>query len=385
MKKIVILGATGSIGDSTIALIRKFSKQYQIVGAATNTSVSKLFNIADELDIPYLHIMDDPAYKSSKKLSTKAKVESSMTSLLEFLANADYDLLIAAMVGNIGLLPVLEAIKANKTIALANKETLVSGGHLVQELLKKHPKSSILPVDSEHSAIFQCLRGESKKEVKNIWLTASGGSFRNKSLEDMKSISVKDALTHPNWDMGAKITIDSSSMMNKGLEVIEARWLFDCKFDQIKVVVHPQSIIHSAVEFQDNSFIAQMGQPDMTVPISFALSYPNRNTLNHLKPLDLTTLGSLQFEAPDLTRFPCLKLAFLAGKTGHSAPTVLNAANEVAVDLFLKQKIQFLDIPKLIKNSLSHFKVYKSPNLDKILEIDNETRIYIRNNYEDIL
>jgi 1-deoxy-D-xylulose-5-phosphate reductoisomerase len=289
------------------------------------------------------------------------------------------------MVGNIGLLPVMEAIKADKTIALANKETLVSGGHLVQELLTKHPKSSILPVDSEHSAIFQCLRGESHKELKNIWLTASGGSFRRMPLEDMKNISVKEALTHPNWDMGAKITVDSSSMMNKGLEVIEAKWLFDCHMDQIQVVVHPQSIIHSAVEFQDNSFIAQMGHPDMTVPISFALSYPKRHKLDQLPALDLRTLGSLELEAPDFERFPCLRLAFEAGRTGHSAPTVLNASNEIAVKLLLEEQIQFLQIPQLIENALTHFKLVESPNLNQILQIDLETRNYIQDNFKAIL
>ncbi|MCJ8346159.1 hypothetical protein MJH12_11510 [bacterium] len=201
----------------------------------------------------------------------------------------------------------------------------------------------------------------------------------------MNNVSLKDALIHPNWDMGAKITIDSSSMMNKGLEVIEARWLFNCRFDQIQVVVHPQSIIHSAVEFEDNSFIAQMGHPDMTVPISFALSYPKRNTLNHLKSLDLRTLGSLQFEAPDFKRFPCLALAFEAGKIGHSAPTVLNASNEIAVELFLAEKIKFLDIPKLIENSLAQFKVCQSPSLQQILQIDEETRKYVRSDYGRIL
>ncbi|MCO4782416.1 MAG: 1-deoxy-D-xylulose-5-phosphate reductoisomerase [Candidatus Cloacimonetes bacterium] len=385
MKKIVILGATGSIGDSTIELVRNFPSQYQIVGITSNTSVDKLFKLQKEFNVPYLHIMDQDAYTSIKNYSSSARVESSMESLLDFIASADYDVIVAAMVGNVGLLPVMEAIKADKIVALANKETLVSGGHLVQDLLKQHPKSSLLPVDSEHSAIYQCLRGESHKELKNIWLTASGGSFREMSLEDMKNISVKDALTHPNWDMGAKITIDSSSMMNKGLEVIEAKWLFDCTMDQIQVVVHPQSIVHSAVEFQDNSFIAQMGHPDMTVPISFALSYPQRHCLNHLEALDLRTLGSLQFHAPDFERFPCLGLAFEAGRIGHSAPTVLNASNEIAVKLLLQEKIQFLQIPQLIKNALSKFEVISFPNLEQILKIDLETRHYILDNYQDIL
>lgn len=385
MKRIVILGATGSIGDSTIELVRNFPDQYQIVGATSNTSVDKLLNLQQEFNIPYLHIMDETSYNSCDRSKVSAKIESSMDSLLAFLEIGNYDLVVAAMVGNVGLLPVLESIKADKTVALANKETLVSGGHLVQDLLKKHPKSQLLPVDSEHSAIFQCLRGESHKEMKNIWLTASGGSFRNMPLEDMKNISVKEALTHPNWDMGAKITVDSSSMMNKGLEVIEAKWLFNCHMDQIQVVVHPQSIVHSAVEFQDNSFIAQMGHPDMTVPISFALSYPHRHSLSQLPPLDLRSLGSLQFEAPDLEKFPCLRLAFEAGKTGHSAPTVLNAANEIAVQLLLDEHIQFLHIPQLIESALKNFRTIQSPSLKQILHIDQETRQYIYDNYKAII
>lgn len=385
MKKILILGATGSIGDSTIELVRNFPDLYQIVGITANKSVDKLFKLQQEFNIPYLHIMDNEAYNRCDRQSISATIESSMDSLLDYLANANYDIVIAAMVGNIGLLPVMESIKANKIIALANKETLVSGGHLVQDLLLKHPKSSILPVDSEHSAIFQCLRGESHKELKNIWLTASGGSFRQTPIDKMKNISVKQALTHPNWDMGAKITIDSSSMMNKGLEVIEAKWLFNCQMDQIQVVVHPQSIIHSAVEFHDNSFIAQMGYPDMTVPISFALSYPNRHKLDQLPPLDLRTLGSLDLEAPDLEKFPCLRLAFEAGKIGHSAPTVLNASNEIAVQLLLQEKIQFWQVPQLIENALNRFQIIPSPNLKQILQVDLEARNYIQDNFKAIL
>lgn len=278
--------------------------------------------------------------------------------------------------GSVGLFPTLHAIQAGKTIALANKETLVTAGHLVMSAAEQHGVS-ILPVDSEHSAIFQCLQGEKDSEIDRLIITASGGSFRDKTREDLIGVTVEEALNHPNWSMGAKITIDSATMMNKGLEVIEAHWLFDIPFDKIDVVLHRESIIHSMVEFQDTSIKAQLGSPDMRVAIQYALSYPNRLPLPSGKRLNLEDIGKLNFEKMDYTRFHCLKLAYDAGRTGGSLPTVLNAANEAAVNAFLNKKIAFLQIDELIERALDRHNVIKHPDLDTIKEIDQETRVYI--------
>ena len=284
----------------------------------------------------------------------------------------DADILINSVVGMIGLRPTLKAIEAGKTIALANKETLVTGGEIVMNELKKR-NVSMIPVDSEHSAIFQCLQSGKKDEVEKLILTASGGPFRGMSKEDIKKVTLRDALKHPNWNMGRKITIDSATLMNKGLEVIEAKWLFDVDVDKIDVVVHPQSIIHSMVEFVDGSVIAQMGEPDMRVPIQYALTYPNR-AKNHIKKLNLLESNNLTFEAPDRDVFPCLNLAMSSINSGGTMPTVLNASNEIAVEYFLNEKIEFTEIPLIVEESMNLHRNILNPNLDDIINSDRETR-----------
>jgi len=278
-----------------------------------------------------------------------------------------------AVMGSIGLEPTLEAIRSNKTVAIANKETLVTAGHLVMEEANLH-KVRILPVDSEHSAIFQCLQGENPKSISRLLLTASGGSFRDLTRQQLEDVTVERALKHPNWSMGAKITIDSATMMNKGLEVIEAHWLFSVPYEQIDVLLHRESIIHSMVEFRDRSVIAQMGTPDMRIPIQYALSYPERLSFQHSEPLDLLKVGKLHFEQMSFERFPCLKLAFEAGKVGGTMTTVLNAANEEAVSQFLQHKISFLQIEEMIEKALEQHISIKHPSLDTILQVDEETR-----------
>lgn len=282
--------------------------------------------------------------------------------------------------GSIGLEATLAAIKTRKQIAIANKETLVTAGHLVMEAAAKYGVD-LLPVDSEHSAIFQALNGEAHHDINRIILTASGGSFRDKTREELKSVTVADALNHPNWSMGDKITIDSASMMNKGLEVIEAHWLFDIPYDKIDVIQHKESIIHSMVEYADTSVIAQLGTPDMRVPIQYALTYPDRLSLPISKKLDLIEISTLHFSKMDLKRFPCLDFAYQAGKQGGSMPTVLNAANEVAVDLFLREKITFLEIEKVIENALINHTIIPNPDLETINGIDQEIRRQILKSY----
>lgn len=280
------------------------------------------------------------------------------------------------MLGSVGLIPTLKAIEQKKTIALANKETLVTAGHIVKEHAKKYDVP-LLPVDSEHSAIFQALQGEQAKNIERLIITASGGSFRDKTREELESVTVEDALKHPNWSMGAKITIDSATMMNKGLEVIEAHWLFDIPYEQIDVVLHKESIIHSMVEFHDKSVIAQLGTPDMRVPIQYALTYPDRLPLPDAKRLELWEIGSLHFEKADFDRFRCLQFAFESGKIGGTMPTVLNAANEVAVAAFLAGKIPFLAIEDCIEKALTRHQLLKKPSLADIQEVDKDTRGYV--------
>ena len=279
--------------------------------------------------------------------------------------------------GSVGLQPTLNAIEAKKTIAIANKETLVTAGHLVMEAAKRQGVA-ILPVDSEHSAIFQALQGENEKNIERIILTASGGSFRDRTREELGNVTVEEALNHPNWSMGAKITIDSASMMNKGLEVIEAHWLFDLPYEKIDVLLHQESIIHSMVEFHDSSIIAQLGSPDMRVPIQYALTYPDRFPLPSAKRLNLAEIGTLHFKKMDFDRFRCLKLAYEAGKAGGSYPTVLNAANEAAVEAFLTGKITFLQIEDYVENALNQHQMIVKPSLPEIEEIDRKTRNYVQ-------
>ena len=283
--------------------------------------------------------------------------------------------------GSVGVLPTLKAIEMSRTIGIANKDTLVTAGHLVMEKAKQYGVE-LLPVDSEHSAIYQCLQGEDSKSVKKLIITASGGSFRDYTRDMLKGVTREQALNHPNWSMGAKITIDSASMMNKGLEVIEAHWLFDMPYDQIETILHRQSIIHSMVEFEDTSVIAHLGTPDMRIPIQFAMSYPKRIDLKQAKSLNLAEVGTLEFKPMDFERFPCLKMAYEAGRQGGSCPTVLNAANEAAVDLFLKDKISFLEIEDVVYQALASHQKVVSPTLEEILAIDSDVRRQIMTKYK---
>ncbi|PKM95746.1 MAG: 1-deoxy-D-xylulose-5-phosphate reductoisomerase [Firmicutes bacterium HGW-Firmicutes-1] len=371
MKKISILGSTGSIGMQTLEIVDE-NEDIQVYGLTTNTNIERLYQQIQKFKPKVVAVMDE-----KKAMMLKSMVHSEVTvlqgieGLIEVATLSEIDTVVTAVVGMIGLRPTIEAIKASKNIALANKETLVTAGSIIMELAKKH-NVSILPVDSEHSAIFQALKGENAKEIENIWLTASGGPFRGLKTKELEGITLEQALKHPNWSMGHKITIDSATLMNKGLEVIEAKWLFDVSADQIKVVVHPQSIIHSMVEFCDGSVIGQLGLPDMKLPIQYALYYPNRHQ-NSFKRLNLAQIGKLTFEEPDRVTFPCLQLAFDAMNIGGSMPTVLNAANELVVSKFLNKEIGFIEIPKIIDFCMSKHDIINEITLDKILEVQKWT------------
>jgi 1-deoxy-D-xylulose-5-phosphate reductoisomerase len=373
MKKVLILGSTGSIGVNTLNVIRQFPERFSVAALTVNTRIDLLEPQIHEFKPPVVVVKDEKlAEELRKKLTIKCDVLSGIDGLISVAANLDYDILLGAMVGFAGFAPTLEAIKRGKRIALANKETLVVGGEIVTDLCKKH-NSEIIPVDSEHSAIYQCLVGEEINSVNKIILTASGGPFLHHSIEELKSVTVNDALNHPTWRMGNKITIDSASMMNKGLEVIEAHWLFDLTKEKIEVVIHPQSIIHSMVEFVDGSIKAQMGLPDMKLPIQYALGYPERLESNFKKTC-LPDIRTLTFFSPDLEKYECLKLAYQALETAGTAPCVLNAANEIAVDRFLSGDIKFSYIPTLINKTLEKIENHKSPDVDTIFEYDRLAR-----------
>ncbi|WP_270647816.1 1-deoxy-D-xylulose-5-phosphate reductoisomerase [Paeniclostridium hominis] len=379
MKKISILGSTGSIGTQTLDVVRKNRDKFEVVAISANSSINLLLEQIKEFKPRYVAVYNENSAKELKEMipsDIKIEVLSGMEGLITISSLDEIDVLLTAIVGMIGLVPTLEAIKKGKTIALANKETLVTAGQLVMEEAKKR-NVAILPVDSEHSAIFQCLNGESKKEIESIILTASGGPFRGKSKNDLINVTKNEALKHPNWSMGRKISIDSSTLMNKGLEVIEAKWLFDVNSDKIDVVVHPQSIIHSMVQFVDSSIIAQMGCPDMKLPIQYALTYPER-ILNDFERLDFSKLSSLTFEKPDLNTFPCLKLAYDSLNIGGTYSAVLNAANEVLVNEFLEDKIKFYDIPYYIEKTLDAHKSIEKPTLEEILYTDNWSREFVK-------
>ncbi|SCI78551.1 1-deoxy-D-xylulose 5-phosphate reductoisomerase [uncultured Clostridium sp.] len=379
MKKISILGSTGSIGTQTLDVVRKNRDKFEVVAISANSSINLLLEQIKEFKPRYVAVYNENSAKELKEMipsDIKIEVLSGMEGLITISSLDEIDVLLTAIVGMIGLVPTLEAIKKGKTIALANKETLVTAGQLVMEEAKKR-NVAILPVDSEHSAIFQCLNGESKKEIESIILTASGGPFRGKSKNDLINVTKNEALKHPNWSMGRKISIDSSTLMNKGLEVIEAKWLFDVNPDKIDVVVHPQSIIHSMVQFVDSSIIAQMGCPDMKLPIQYALTYPER-ILNDFERLDFSKLSSLTFEKPDLNTFPCLKLAYDSLNMGGTYSAALNAANEVLVNEFLEDKIKFYDIPYYIEKTLDAHKSIEKPTLEEILYTDNWSREFVK-------
>lgn len=379
MKKISILGSTGSIGKQTLEIAEE-NKDIEVIGLTTNTNIELLFNQIERFNPRAVAVMDkDKALELKKMLKGNTEVLAGVEGLKDIASLNEIDTVVTAVVGMVGIQPTLAAIKANKNIALANKETLVTAGELVMSQAKVH-NVSILPVDSEHSAIFQALQGEDINSVENIWLTASGGPFRGKKTEELKSITKSQALKHPNWSMGNKITIDSATLMNKGLEVIEARWLFDAKPEQIKVVVHPQSIIHSMVEYSDGSVIAQMGLPDMKLPIQYALYYPMRHK-NKWERLRLAKIKQLTFEDPDLQSFPCLSLAYKALEIGGTMPTVLNAANEIAVEKFLKEEIKFLEISEIINYVMQKHDIIKEVSLDNIIGVQNWTKEIIESRW----
>lgn len=379
MKKISLLGATGSIGTQTLDVIKLHPDHFTLEAISIGKNLTLGLEIIHTYIPKVVSVIDKESFEYLQpKVPTGVKVVYGEEGLIEVAANVDSQVVVNAVMGSVGLKPTLKAIEAGKTIALANKETLVTAGHLVMGAAKMN-NVPILPVDSEHSAIFQCLNGEDKKALERIILTASGGSFRDRTRSELKDVTVESALNHPNWSMGAKITIDSATMMNKGLEVIEAHWLFDMPYEKIDVVMHRESIIHSLVEFQDTSMIAQIGSPDMRVPIQYALTYPFRLALPISKRLNLIEVGKLHFEEANLARFRCLQFAYDAGKVGGTMTTVLNAANEEAVQLFLNRKIGFLDIEAYIEKALEQHSPIKNPDLNTIVAIDQETRTFVRN------
>ena len=367
-KRIAILGSTGSIGTQTLDVIRQHRDLFEVELISARSSVDALIAQAREFDAANVVICDERRYPPVAEAlkGSRSKVWGGISSLCDLVRESSLDIVVGAMVGFSGLRPTLAALEAGKTVALANKETLVAAGPIVVETLRRH-KGKILPVDSEHSAIFQCLLASGGNPVEKIHLTASGGPFRTWDREQIARATAAQALKHPNWDMGAKVTIDSATMMNKGLEVIEARWLFDVPAEKINVVVHPESIIHSMIEFKDGAIIAQLGCPDMREPIGFALSYPERITVGNRK-LDFATLGSLTFQAPDLKRFPNLELAYEAIRRGGNAPCALNASNEVAVAAYLKGLISFYDISRINEKCLAGMDFVAQPELDDIFE-----------------
>lgn len=377
MKKILILGSTGSIGVSSLDVVRNLKDEFTVTGLSANGNIDLLERQINEFGIKYVCVRnEEKAAALRQRTSPGVKVLSGDEGLLELAATLDYDILIGAMVGFSGLLPTIEAIKRGKRIALANKETLVAAGEFVDSLVKKHG-AEILPVDSEHSAIFQCLTGESAGEIKRIILTASGGPFFRCSREELQKVSIAQALAHPTWKMGSKITIDSATLMNKGLEVIEAHWLFDVPADKIDVVIHPQSVIHSMVEFTDGSVKAQLSKPDMKLPIQYALTYPERRPADFVEN-NFMLMNNLTFHQPDKTLFECLQIAFDVLEEGGTSACIANAANEIAVEKFLNGQIGFMDIPNIIKSCLSGIPNHKAADLETIVETDRQTRILAR-------
>ena len=382
MLQLVVLGSTGSIGTSTLEVVRHNLDKYQITALTANTNAHKLLSQCIEFDPQYAVLLDKSKAlfleSEFKKNNLKTQLLTNIEDLSYVVQLKEVDIVMSAIVGSYGLMPTYSAILAGKKVLLANKESLVAAGRLIMDALKATPEASLIPVDSEHSAIFQSLPADYTQNtcgVNKIILTASGGPFREYTKEQLINVTPEMAIKHPNWSMGKKISVDSSTLMNKGLEVIEAYWLFGTGLDKIEVVVHPQSIIHSMVEYIDGSIIAQLGTPDMKTPIAYAMSYPNRIVSGSAK-LDFSTLSSLTFQKPDYERFPCLGLAFEALENGKSCPAVLNAANEVAVSLFLDHKISFYDINKLIKSAMQHFGTTDYSTIDEIIAIDKSVREY---------
>ena len=380
MKNIAILGSTGSIGTQTLDVARK-NEDLRVVAVSAGKSVEKLEEQIREFHPLLAAVWDEEAARDLKTriADTDTKVVSGMEGLLELASMPESEILVTAIVGMIGIRPTMEGIRAGKDIALANKETLVTAGHLIMPMAKEYGVS-ILPVDSEHSAIFQAIHGEENEEIHKLLITASGGPFRGRTTEELRRVTVADTLKHPNWVMGRKITVDSATLVNKGLEVMEAKWLFDMDLDHIQVVVQPQSIIHSMVEFKDGAIMAQLGTPDMRLPIQYALYYPHRRYLDGDR-LDFTKLHEITFEVPDMETFRGLPMAIQASREGGSMPTVFNAANELAVKKFLEEKIGFLDIYEIIAQSMERHKKIAHPDLDEILSVEQDTYQWIESRW----
>ncbi|WP_277677857.1 1-deoxy-D-xylulose-5-phosphate reductoisomerase [Gracilibacillus dipsosauri] len=383
MKNITLLGATGSIGMQTLDVIAEHPEDFRLFAISFGENIEKAKIILERFQPEKIVVKNEKVKKElfSPSNNTSIEILVGEEALVEISCHPKTDVLVNAVMGSVGLAATLAAIDEKKQIAIANKETLVTAGHLVMRKAKENGVD-LLPIDSEHSAIFQALNGEASSQVSRIILTASGGSFRDKSRADLEEVTIADALNHPNWSMGAKITIDSATMMNKGLEVMEAHWLFGLPYEKIDVIQHKESIIHSMVEFVDKSVIAQLGTPDMRVPIQYALTYPDRLPFSQTESLDLLEVGKLHFEKMDLQRFPCLQYAYDAGKKGGTMPTVLNAANEIAVDLFLKGNISFLEIESVIEKAISDHQSIEDPDLVTIQEVDQSTRMRILSQYK---
>ena len=371
MKYLSILGSTGSIGTQTLEIVRQFPHEFKVIGLTSNKNSELLLKQIKEFKPKAVAIMDKSKVDDLLNFSP-CQVYSGVEGLNKVVALDESDTVVNALVGSAGIEPTYHAIKSKKNIALANKETLVAAGSVIMDEVKKN-NVNLMPIDSEHSAIFQCVNGENINEIKKITITCSGGPFKNYTKEQLQSVTIQDALRHPTWNMGAKITIDSATLMNKGFEVIEAHWLYNMDYDRIKIIIHPQSIIHSLVELQDNSTIAQLGLPDMKIPIQYALSYPKRFS-NNSQPLNLSKTKNLEFKEPDFEMFPCLKYAYEAGIAKGTLPAVMNAANEVAVWSFLDNKIRFLDIPRLIRRMIDEHILINNPSINEILEADKKVK-----------
>ena len=386
MKKILILGSTGSIGTNALELIRNNREQYQVAGISGNKNIELLKKQIEEFKPTFIYVgTEQDALNLKKEYSFLKEVYFGENGLAELSKNSDYDIILTAVSGAIGIDATVEAIKRRKRIALANKETMVSAGVYINKLLKEYPKAEIVPVDSEHSALFQSLQGFKKENVKKLIITASGGTFRGKDLAYLENVTVEQALKHPNWSMGKKITIDSSTLVNKGLEVIEAHELFNIDYDNIEIIVHPQSIVHSMIEYVDGSIIAQMGVANMKTPILYAFTYPEKEYNSSINFLDLIKNNNLTFEEADRKVFKGIDLAYRAGRTGDTMPTVFNASNEIAVELFMKKQIKFLDIYRIIEEAMNSHQVLtlNTDNaLNVIKEVDREIRKKVREQWE---
>ncbi|MBN2558873.1 MAG: 1-deoxy-D-xylulose-5-phosphate reductoisomerase [Clostridia bacterium] len=375
MTKVCILGATGSIGRQALDVCRQAG--YAVSGVTAGSDHAGLLEICRDYGVPRAALHNKEAYDAFIREKSSAKAYGGIEGILECIRDCGADIVVNGIVGSAGILPTLEAIRSSGRLALANKETLVAAGSLVMDMARAHD-CMIIPVDSEHSAIFQCLADNGRKYLSRIYLTASGGPFRGYSIDQLKHVTKEMALQHPSWVMGSKITIDSATLMNKGLEVIEARWLFGMAYDEITVVVHPGSIVHSMVEFRDNSILAQLGAPDMRIPLQYALTYPERKC-NNYKKLDIYKTGGLIFEEPDTDAFRCLALAYEAGRAGGTMPCVMNAANEEAVGMFLEGSIGFTDIPEIIERVMDAHEPIEADGIEAILEADSAARAAARN------